>query len=74
MGGVFGGGGAPSYTPPPVAPPPAPIPAPTIDAARQSQQSQDNVGAKQGRAAGILTSSQGDLSAAPTTKKSLLGS
>ena len=69
MGGLFGGK-APSIPTPP--PPPAPTPAPTLEVARQSQQAQDTVASRKGRAADILTSTSGDLSA-PETKKNLLG-
>ena len=71
MGGLFGGGSAPVIPPPVV--PPAPVPAPTIDSARQSQQSQDVAAGRQGRAASILTSSTGDLATPKTSTKSLLG-
>ena len=65
--------GGSSYSPPPPQPVPAPAPAPTIDAARQSQIQNDGMAARAGRAASILTSTQGDMTN-PTTKKVLLGS
>ena len=68
------GGGAPSYTPPPPAPAPTPTPAPTIDEARANRQKQDDVLARRGRAATVLTGSQGDMSAPATGTKTLLGS
>lgn len=72
---MCGGGGGGSYTPPPVTPPPAPSPAPTIDEARDARQKQDDALARKGRAANILTGSQGDLSAVTTKSgKTLLGS
>lgn len=71
MGGLFGGGSAP-VIPPPVTPP-APVPAPTVDAARQSQQANDVNYARKGRAASILTSSTGDLATPATSTKTLLG-
>jgi len=71
MGGIFGGGGSSQPSPPP--PPPAPTPAPTIDTARQAQQSRDAVAGRRGRAATILTGAQGDLSAPTTGTKQLLG-
>jgi hypothetical protein len=71
MGGMFGGGK--SYTPSAPPPPPAPAPAPTIDNARQERQSQDEVIARRGRAASILTSTEGDLSTPTTGTKQLLG-
>lgn len=72
MGGLFGG----SPTPPPTPAPPAPTPAPTIDTARQSQQAMDRDAGRKGRAATILTGSQGDLSQPAVTSgtKQLLGS
>jgi hypothetical protein len=69
MGGIFD---SPKV---PAAPtPPAPTPAPTIDAARQAQPAQDKMAGRQGRAATILTGSQGDLAAPSTGTKQLLGS
>lgn len=72
MGGLFGGG---SSAPPPPPPPPAPTPAPTIDDARQKQQSSDKDAGRKGRAATILTGEQGDLSTPTTTSgaKKLMG-
>lgn len=56
-------------------PPPAPLPAPTVDTARQSQQAQDSMAGRRGRAASILTGVSGDLTTPPTTgAKQLLGS
>lgn len=69
MGGLFGGN---SYTPKDPPPPPAPAPAPTMDNARQSRQKQDDVIARRGRAASILTGG-GDTSVLTGTKQ-LLGS
>jgi putative ATP-grasp target RiPP len=69
----MGFGGGAKYNPPPPTPVPAPAPAPTIDAARQAQMQNDNSVARMGRAASILTSTQGDMTN-PTTKKVLLGS
>lgn len=81
MGGVvkaiFGGGQQQQQQPvmpPPPPPPPAPTPAPVIDQARQAQQSQDVLAGRRGRAATILTGSQGDLAAPTTGTKQLLGS
>mgnify|MGYP006933436605 CR=1 FL=1 len=54
--------------------PPAPTPAPTLDVARQQQQTQDKVAGRQGRAASILTSTAGDLTPVQTGTKTLLGS
>lgn len=72
---MCGGGGGGSYTPPPVPPPPAPTPAPTIDASRDARQKQDDALARKGRAASILTGSQGDTSMAEVKSgKQLLGS
>ena len=69
------GGGGGSYNPPPVTPPPAPAPAPTIDEARDARQKQDAALARKGRAASILTSSQGDIAMTETKSgKTLLGS
>ena len=70
MGGLFGK--TPSI-PAPVTPP-APLPAPTIDAARQSQQARDMAASRRGRASDILTSTSGDLSSVNTASKTLLGS
>lgn len=68
MGSIFGGPDVP--TPPP---PPAPAPVPTVDNARASRQAQDAAIARRGRAASILTSDQGDLTAPNTGTKTLLG-
>lgn len=68
------GGGGGSYNPPPVTPPPAPLPAPTIDEARDTRQQKDVALARKGRAASILTSSQGDLTQTEIKSgKTLLG-
>lgn len=69
MGGLFKSPKAPA--PPPT--PPAPTPAPTIDVARASQQAQDTMATRQGRAAGILTSEKGDLTPVETGTKKLMG-
>jgi len=69
-----GGGGGSPQKPDPIPPPPAASPAPTIDVARQSRQQQDNALSRKGRAANILTSSEGVLSAPETGTKKLLGS
>lgn len=71
---MCGGGGGSSYTPPPPTPAPTPMATPTVDTARAEIQKQDNVLDRKGRAATILTGSQGDLSN-PTVKsgKDLLG-
>jgi hypothetical protein len=53
--------------------PPAPVPAPTIDTARQQQQTVDNMARRRGRAATILTGPTGDLVAPETGTKQLLG-
>lgn len=71
MGSLFGGG---SVSVPPPQTPPAPTPAPTIDTARQVQQSRDLFAGRRGRASDILTGSTGDLSAPQTATKKLLGS
>lgn len=71
MGGLFGGGSAPSIPAPQT--PPAPTPAPTIDSARQAQQSRDVVAGRQGRASSILTGATGDLAMPATSTKTLLG-
>ena len=63
----------PSISVPPTPTPPAPTPAPTLDVARQAQQAQDKLASAKGRAATILTGSQGDLSAPTTGAKQLLG-
>jgi len=71
MGGLFS---KPKIVMPAAAPtPPAPAPAPTIDAARQVQQANDQAAQRQGRAAAILTSDQGDLTPVETGSKKLLG-
>jgi len=69
-----GGGGGSVPKPDPIPPPPAASPAPTIDVARQNRMQQDNTLARKGRAANILTSSEGVLSAPETGTKKLLGS
>lgn len=68
MSGVFS---KPTIPTPPT--PPAPTPAPTVDTARQAQQAQDKMAGAKGRAATILTGSQGDLAAPTTGTKQLLG-
>ena len=68
MGALFS---SPKIPTPPT--PPAPAPAPTIDMARQSQQSRDVLAGRQGRAADILTGSKGDLTTPTTSTKNLLG-
>lgn len=68
MGGLFGGGDVPAA--PPV---PAAAPVPTVDNARSSRQAQDAAIARKGRAASILTSTQGDMSTPNTATKTLLG-
>lgn len=69
-----GGGGGAVQKPDPIPPPPAAAPAPTIDVARQNRQQQDNSLARKGRAANILTGSEGVLTPAETGTKKLLGS
>ena len=69
-----GGGGGSPQKPDPIPPPPAAAPAPTIDVARQNRQQQDNSLARKGRAANILTGSEGVLTPPETGTKKLLGS
>lgn len=56
---------------PAMAPPPAPAPAPTVDRARDNLINQQEAAVRKGRAATILTSNAGDLSATSTSKKQL---
>lgn len=53
-------------------PPPAPAPAPTLDEARQSQQLDDKILSRKGRAATILSGPEGDLRV-PTKAKMYTG-
>ena len=69
MGGLFGGVSIPA----PVAP--APAPTPTDPATQQAAQDLAFSQAQAaGRASTVLTSGQGDQTAAPVVKKTLLGS
>lgn len=69
MGGLFKTPKAPA-----IPPPPAPASAPTVDVAKDRAMAMDKLAGRRGRAASILTGSQGDLTAAPTATKTLLGS
>ena len=70
MGGLFK---QPKIQMPATPTPPAPTPAPTIDTARAAQEARDNAAMRQGRAATILTSDQGDLTPIETGAKKLMG-
>jgi hypothetical protein len=70
MGGLFK---QPKIQMPATPTPPAPTPAPTIDTARAEQMSRDSAAMRQGRAATILTSDQGDLTPVETGAKKLMG-
>lgn len=68
----MGGGGAPAAPELPPEPPPPPTPVdPAVSRSRQRERS--NAAIAQGRASTILTTPQGLLGEAETTKKTLLG-
>lgn len=74
MENIFGGG---SKAPQPMAPPPPPPPAPTMDQAASrtaaEKASQDATLRKRGRAAAVITGSEG-VANTPIAKKTLVGS
>ena len=72
MGGLFSKPSVPNIPPPPT-PAAPPAAAPTIDAAVDSQRKQDNLNARQGRSANVLSGAAGDLATAPVGTKKLLG-